>query len=227
MSGSLAKLLIESYSDVKLQSSDFVDDFEVLFNPTSYSRKYDIEYDQTPGTGSSGTEAKFGRIKPQEYSFDFLFDGTGASSAKIDVHDEIERFLEITGKLDGDIHRPRFLKISWGTLIAKCVLKSASINYSLFHPDGRPLRAKVTAAFTESIEETLRVAEDNKSSPDLTHTRFVQQGDNLPLMTYRIYGDAAYYENVARYNQLDTFRSIAPGQAIHFPPLDQLLEETT
>lgn len=226
MSGHLAKLLIESYSDVALKSSDLAGSYEVLFNPTTYSRKYDIEYDQTPGTGSSGTEAKFGRIKPQEYSFEFLFDGTGASGIKVDVHDDIEWFLETTGKLDGDIHRPRFLKIVWGTLIAKCVLKSANVNYTLFKPDGRPLRAKVTAVFTESIEETLRVAEDNKNSPDLTHTRYVQQGDNLPLMTYRIYGDTSQYARVARFNRLDGFRRLTPGQAIHFPPLDQLLAET-
>jgi len=137
------------------------------------------------------------------------------------VADEIEHFLVVTGKNNGDIHRPHYLKISWGSLISKCVLKSADISYNLFRPDGKPLRAKVTATFAENIDDTLRVAEEGNNSPDLTHVRTVHQGDTLPLMTYRIYGDSKYYLAVAKANNITNFRELEVGRAIYFPPLNQ------
>jgi len=115
-----------------------------------------------------------------------------------------------------------YLKISWGKLISKCVLKNAEISYSLFNSDGSPLRAKVKATFSENVEDTLRVAEERNNSPDLTHYRTVTQGDNLPLMSNRIYGDASYYIQVARFNNLSNFRKLEVGQRLLFPPIKNL-----
>jgi LysM repeat protein len=196
----------------------------VMFNPTNYNRKYEVEYQERQGQGDSGSPQVFGKIKPQEYNFEFLFDGTGTAADPVEVNDTVEKFLTVTGKHDGEIHRPRYLKISWGTLLSKCVLKSAEINYTLFKPDGKPLRAKVKAVFSENIEDTLRVAEQRDSSPDLTHLRVVQEGDTLPLMAARIYGDPAYYLQVAEFNGINHFRKLKVGQQIIFPPLQNETE---
>jgi nucleoid-associated protein YgaU len=75
--------------------------------------------------------------------------------------------------------------------------------------------------FKEFKEEDLRVAEENNASPDLTHVRVVKDGDSLPLMCYRIYGDARYYMDVARTNGLVNFRSLTPGTKLVFPPFDK------
>ena len=127
----------------------------------------------------------------------------------------------MAGKHDGEIHRPRYLKLSWGSLISKCVLKSAEITYNLFKPDGTPLRAKIACNFSENIEDKKRTAQEGKNSPDLTHQRQVQEGDTLPLMTYRIYGDPSYYLKVARFNNLTNFRQLEVGRTLYFPPLKQ------
>ena len=60
----------------------------------------------------------------------------------------------------------------------------------------------------------------NRSSPDLSHLVEVRDGDTLPLLCDRIYGDAAYYVDVARFNGLDNFRQLTPGVRLHFPPLE-------
>lgn len=225
MSGELKKLKIEAYSTIEFKESDKVDEFSVLFNPSTYAQKYEVTYENNAGQGTTGNTQKFGRIKPQEYSFDFLFDGTGTAAPATDVASAIDQFLKVTGKMDGDIHRPLFLKLSWGNLLSKCVLKTADITYTLFRPDGFPLRAKVTAQFSEAIDDTLRVAEEGKNSPDLTHVRAAQEGDRLDLMAYRIYGDPATYTAVARANDLDHFRALPAGLTLRFPPMIQLPEE--
>lgn len=219
MPGELKKMKIEAY-DAQDYSSK-VDEFTVMFNPNTYQQKYEVEYQEAQGQGTTGSPQKFGKIKPQEYSFELLFDGTGVSGEKKEVADEVDRFLTVTGKNNGDIHRPNYLQLLWGSLISRCVLKSAQITYNLFRPDGYPLRAKVNAVFAENIEDTLRVAEEGNSSPDLTHWRTVVKGDTLPLMAYRIYGDSSYYLEVARINGLDDIRYLKPGMQLRFPPLNQ------
>ena len=101
------------------------------------------------------------------------------------------------------------------------MLKSASIAYKLFKPDGVPLRAVITATFTDNSDDQTRVALAQDKSPDLTHVRMVKAGDNLPAMCYSIYGDPRYYLEVARANRIDNFCKLAPGTKIFFPPLEK------
>ncbi len=221
MEGKLKKMVIEAYKEADYSGSP-AETFTVMFNPNTYTQKYEVDYEERQGQGDSGSPQVFGAIKPQEYNFEFLFDGTGTAADKVEVQDVVETFLTVTGKLDGEIHRPMYLKIAWGALISKCVLKSAEITYTLFKPDGYPLRAKVKATFSENIEDALRVAEERKSSPDLTHVRVVKQGDHLSLMTQQMYGDPGYYLQIARFNNLKNYRKLEVGQELLFPPLKDI-----
>jgi len=217
MLGELRKLKVEAYTS--LQYDQKAAEFEVMFNPASYAQKYEVEYHAAQGQGTSGSSLKYGRIMPREYTFELFFDGTGVAADKRDVSHDIEEFLTVTGKHQGDLHRPYYLKLSWGSLLSKCVLKGAEITYTLFRPDGFPLRAKVSAVFSENIEDTLREREENNGSPDLTHERVVKDGEALPLLVYRTYGDSTYYTDVARSNGLAHFRKLAAGLRLRLPPL--------
>lgn len=218
MAGPLKKMIIEAHRQPDY-SDTAVETFTVMFNPTAYTQKYELEYQDEQGAGTTGSPQVFGKIKPQDYTFELVFDGTGAVVKETDVHKEVEFFLKVTGKHDGEIHRPLYLLLSWSKLSVKCVLKSAEITYNLFKSNGDPLRAKVKAVFSENIEETLRVAKERKSSPDLTHVRQVQDKSTLPLMTHRIYGDSSYYLQLAGANKLKHFRNLATGAELSFPPI--------
>lgn len=216
--GKLEKLLIEAYTDPEYNTRDG-NAFTVMFNPEQYALKYEIESDESSGSGTSGGAPTFQRMKPQDLSLDFTIDGTGASGETVDVPGKIEEFLAVAYEYQGDQHRPRYLKIVWGTLIFKCVLKTANIQHSLFNHEGQTIRAKITASFTGFIEDNLRAAQEDSSSPDLTHIREVKDGDTLPLMTYSIYGDSKYYFQVAKVNGLTNLKKLEIGQQIYFPPL--------
>ena len=220
MQGELKKMAIEAFR--KADYSGAHETFVVMFNPNTYSQKYEVEYQARQGQGDSGSPQVFGKIKPQEYTFEFLFDGTGTAAEKVDVQKTVDRFLTVTGKHDGEIHRPMYLKLSWGALVSKCVLKAAEITYVLFQPDGYPLRAKVKATFAENVEDALRVAEERKSSPDLTHVHQVKAGEHLSLLAHKFYDDASRYFQVARFNGLTNYRRLAVGQKLAFPPIKDL-----
>ena len=222
MAGELKKMQIDAY----LQD-DYLDSpkiFTVMFNPQSYTQKYEVEYSDRQGQGDSGSPQIFGKIKPQEYSFEFVFDGTGTAVAKQDVQETVEDFLAVTGKFEGDSHRPRYLILHWGTLFSSCILKSAEISYTLFDNNGIPLRAKVKAEFSENIGDTLRVAKERKNSPDLTHIRVIKVGERLSLLCQQMYGTPDYYLQVAAYNGLNDFRNLQVGQSLYFPPVKTLIE---
>jgi hypothetical protein len=216
----LEKLYILSYSDPGYNTVTGPP-FYALINPETYSYKYKIEFCETQAPGTSGVALKFNKMPPQEFNFDFLFDGTGVISSNIvPVADQLDSFRQKILQYQGEIHRPYYLKIHWGTLLFKGVLTAMDIEFKLFQPDGSPLRAVAKCSFKGTVEENLRVAQENPMSPDITHERIVNAGDKLPVMTKKIYNDKKYYIDVATYNELDGFRNIETGTKIFFPPTE-------
>jgi hypothetical protein len=218
--GTLERLLIKAYERPDF-SGQPVDEFDAYVNPTELTIAYEVEYDSAQGAGTTGSRMNFKKMKPGDLSLTFFIDGTGANGRPIDVQEKVEKFQTVTG-YNGNIHRPNYLKVVWGTLqVKRCVLKSASIAYKLFKADGVPLRAIITAGFTDSADDQTRVALAQDQSPDLTHVRRVKAGDTLPLLCHEIYGDPLLYLEVARANGIDDFRDLVPGTRIFFPPLEK------
>jgi len=218
--GTLEKLIILSFekADYSLPSSG---EFEAYINPSEITLSYEIEYDSANGAGTTSSRMNFNKAKPGDLALTFFLDGTGANGKTINVQDKINEFQLVTG-YNGKIHRTSYLKVMWGTLqVKRCVLKSASIAYKLFKPDGIPLRALITANFTDNSDDKTSQAIAQNQSSDLTHVRLVKAGETLPSLCEQIYGDPHYYLEVARANQIDNFRNLTPGTKILFPPLEK------
>jgi hypothetical protein len=218
--GTLEKLMIQAFEKPDYSGKPALE-FEAFVNPTEITISSEMEYDSAQGSGTTNSRMEFKKVKPGDLSLTFFLDGTGASGRPLDVQAKVEEFQKTTG-FNGKIHRPNYLKVGWGTIeIKRCILKSASIAYKLFKPDGVPLRAVITANFTDNSDDQTRVAVEQKSSPDVTHVQLVTAGDDLPTLCRRIYDDPLLYLQVARANRLDDFRKLTPGTKIFFPPLEK------
>lgn len=217
--GNLSKLQIISHTDDRFQEE--VTTISVPVNPAKYDRTFSILYNEEQEQGTQGNNPPFNKTPPEEIQFEFLYDSTGVVPGSNNIQSKIEEFKQVVYKVEGKIHRPNFLKLLWGDLSFNCVLKDLKISYTLFKPDGTPLRALVQATFLQVIDEERRAAEQGNSSPDLSHIRYVKDGDTLPLMTYRIYGDASLYLQIARFNGIINFRDVKPNTKIVFPPLEK------
>jgi len=218
------KMRIVAYNNEAMRPNHKEGEFIALLNPESYTLNYEVEYGDNQAAGTSGGAKNLNRIKPKKLAFEFLFDQTGAIPSiglpsKTGVEGDLILFRKTLLDWIGDKHKPPYLQLLWGKLDFKCYATKVSITYKLFRPDGTPIRAVAKAEFEEFIPAKLREAQEKNSSPDLTHRRTVKKGDTLPLMTYRIYGDSKYYLEVARVNQLNSFRQLQTGQEIYFPPL--------
>lgn len=223
MANNVSKLKIFSYADADRKSSD--DNMEVLVNPESYSQKISVKFSEKQAPGTTAKMPKFSKMEPQKLDFELLFDSTGVINGVKDdengVESELAKFKKLVLEYKGDKHRPRFLSIYWGTLKFDCCLENLDITYKLFRADGLPLRALAKVGFIGSMDDTKRVNKENSKSPDLTHVRTVNEGDTLPLMSFKIYGDSKYYIEVAKANGLNDFRNLKTGQKIKFPPIEK------
>lgn len=218
--GELERLVIKAYEKPDYSGAE-VGEFKAYVNPNEITLSYELEYDGAQGAGNTNSRMEFKRAKPGDLSLSFFIDGTGANGRQVDVQKEVEKFQVVTG-YNGKIHRPSYLKVMWGKLqIKRCVLKSASIAYKMFESSGVPLRAVITASFTDNSDDKTRVAMAQDQSSDLTHVRLVKAGDNLPLLCDQIYGDPRLYLKVAEANGIDDFRNLVPGTRVFFPPLEK------
>lgn len=219
--GTLEKLVIQAYEEADYSDKTPAATFEAYVNPSEITIAYEIEYQEASGPGTTNSRMTFKKAKPGDMTLTFFLDGTGANGRPCKVQDKIEEFQRVTG-YSGKIHRSSYLKIGWGTLtIKRCVLKGASIAYKLFEPSGVPLRAVITASFSDNSDDKTRVAMAQDESADLTHVYLVKAGDNLPSLCNDIYGDPGMYLRVARTNRLDDFRNLVPGTRLRFPPLEK------
>ena len=192
----------------------------VEINPASYTHNHQVSYNNKTAQGKAGAKLEYKGTPPETVSFEIYFDATGAiESSKTPVTVQIERFKKVCFKYVGEIHEPNYLIISWGSLIFKSKLTSLDINYTLFKSDGTPLRAKASVKFEEAIDVNLIAKESGNKSPDLTHAILVREGDTLPELCYKTYGDPSYYLEVADYNGIANFRKLKPGMELYLPPL--------
>ncbi|APR66879.1 hypothetical protein CN03_07985 [Thalassolituus oleivorans] len=222
-SGILDKLKIIPFLDAEGLQSGLPSGppFIAQFNPETLTINNEVKLNtEQTAQGANGAEAKQVKVEAQEFKFDFYLDGTGAAGPSLDVFVAIELFKLTTG-FTGETHRNRFLVLQWGTFVTTCVLKGYSINYKLFRADGTPLRAVISATFLEHKSLELQDLISNLMSPDVTHLHEVTESEHLSQLSYQKYKNGAYYYQVARYNGLDSFRSLKAGQQLAFPPLSR------
>lgn len=244
--GKLEKLTLRAFKatanpNVPPQPSDDPQDtYVVQVNPGSYTMNQLLSYSRHQGQGASASVAHFSDSPPVNLTFEFLFDGTGvvpepselgdvplvgaiasalSGPKKFVVKDEIDKFDNLVYRYEGSVHRPRPLLLVWGGLVFSCVLSSVSYRFTLFKPDGTPLRVVAACTFCESIPDAVRVRKENPMSPDLTHQRDVRDGDTLPVLVNEIYGKPELYLEVARANRLFNFRKLRSTSRLSFPPL--------
>ena len=217
--GKRVKLVIEAYG--KPDFSGKVGEFMLQFNPENYNKHTPEKTKSSKLVKSNGEEIEVNEPRrPEQLEFEFYLDSSGIVSGCDDVRTSVNDLKKLALEINGDIHTKNYIKVRWDTdLVFPCTMEALEVEYLLFKPNGDPVRAKLKAKFKEFIDPETKAKQDNKNSPDLTHLREVVEGDTLPMMCYKIYGDCKYYLQVAEYNEIVNLSYLKPGQIIEFPPL--------
>lgn len=227
-----AKIVTVDQSGVPLpKSSERYVELEFQFNPEK------IEVSKTVTWTSKETSALGGRITPQSkrnapdldfgggqpatFKLDFVFD---TSQQGGDVRGYTQELLKLVmmGKQQGSLRTPPpRVQFQWGSFVLfMAVVDSVTITYSLFLPDGTPVRATAKVGFKQHDDSDDRQRSQNPTTrTEARKTRIVQAGDRLDLIAHQEYGQAAHWRFLAEANGLLDPRALKPGQILSIPPL--------
>lgn len=195
-------------------------EFELKINPSALSVSKEIQYSEDKVQGSSAEVTKYDKHGPTTLNFDFILDATGIAYPKTeDIHLTVKKFEDVVYKMEGKIHTPNTLQISWGSFLLNCCLVSLKYDYTLFSPNGNPLRVKISTSFSGHIKRDEEAKTAQKESPDLSHCVTLKAGETIAYWCHKIYGDFSYCKDIAEFNHIANFRNIKPGTKILFPKL--------
>lgn len=191
--------------------------YTLKLNPESIKRNRAIVI-EAGEAGDTGTQVnQYKTYGDETMDLDFYLDCTGAIVGSPDsVDDELEALSKTIYDYAGDIHKPKYLFVEYGSFSFRCMMTAFNTEYMLFDQDGKALRAKVHLALKSVKQSTVQ-----KSSPDMSHSFTIREGDSLPLLCKEVYGKMDYYLQVAEHNGLTNFRELEVGSTIELPPLQR------
>jgi len=131
------------------------------------------------------------------------------------VTEQFVRLMEI----DPVLHAPPILIVAWASLNFRCVLTKASQKFLFFMQDGSPVRARISASFTEFIDAEHEALKVKRETADYTKRHVVLQGETIAGIASKYYGDPALWRPIAVLNELDEPRRLSAGMLLTIPSL--------
>ena len=189
----------------------------VLFNPTNYSLDKTNVLSEERSPGSSSPIISFAHGNARVLSMELFCDTYEARTDVRAFTNEIYRLLAI----DADEHRPPLCRFVWGTFVFRCMVERVAGRFTLFLPDGTPVRATLTVTFKEYRDARLEASDPHRNSADHTKTRAVKRGETLTSIAAEEYGDPRQWRPIAAANGIENPRRLAPAQVLVIPPLPE------
>ncbi len=216
-----------SNTKASLVAVDGSAELKFRFNPKEYSIQKSATWSRpTNKSAKSSTKPEFGGVQPQSMSMELFFDDW--ENPDDDLLDDIKTllgWLKPTGEsINKKKPQPQILKLQWGSNHSlsefKGFLKSVSVKYTMFKPDGKPVRATANIALEEVPDEPKPT---NPTSGSLAgrRTYVLAAGDSLHSVAYAEYGDPGLWRALAVFNRIDDPLRLAPGVRLLLPSADE------
>jgi len=227
----------------QLQKAQFVvmwhDEMEfidVQFNPGELTFSKGAQVAEITIPGLDTPLVQFVRGQAETLTVDLFFDttengmGTKATSVTT-LTDQIYQLI----KIEPETHAPPICAFLWnkkfpgGDVSEKvgnqrrtdfqCVVESIKQRFTLFSPEGVPLRAVLTVVMREykTLEEQLKQLKLN--SPDKTQSHVVKRGDTLSAVAGKHYWMPGEWRVIAEENGIADPRRLAAGTFLRVPPI--------
>jgi nucleoid-associated protein YgaU len=186
------------------------------FNPTEYQLQKGNNFAEVPIPGLESPPIQFVRGSAEKLTAELLVD---TSDTLEDVRKRYTDKLRNLMKINADLHAPPVVRLMWDDQIFRGVIESLNTTYTLFTPDGVPIRAKLSLTLKEYRPVEIQVKEPQKSSADVEKSHTVRRGDTLATVAKLAYNDPNRWREIARNNSILDPRRLAPGQLLSLPRL--------
>jgi nucleoid-associated protein YgaU len=221
----LTKAIIEmEYGDAIGSRHGVPSQIEVQFNPTEYTLEKSAQIAEIAIYGIDSPILQFIRGQNEKLTLELFFDTTneGMGEQARDVRDLTKSIYQLV-KIQPKKHAPPRIRFTWGQgLSFKAIVESVQQKFTLFNPNGIPLRATVSVTFREykTLEEQLK--ELNLQSADHTKSYVVTRQETLHQIAAKVYDDPSRWREIADANEdlVTNPRRPVPGTVLEIPPLD-------
>lgn len=211
---------------------------QCMFNPKEYTFSKQNSWTPTPVKGANMGKYEFGNGQPASLQMQLFFDTytnikTKGSEPK-DVRKEYTKAIwemmlvdsnlasvNGSGRSSSNRHkgRPPVVLFQWGsTWSFKAVITSLRERFTLFLPDGTPVRSTLDVTF-QQIKDEHSYPLTNPTSGGTGGERVwtVSEGDTLAWIAYKMYGHTKHWSLIAEANKLTRVRQLTPGTVLEIP----------
>jgi hypothetical protein len=194
------------------------------FNPKEYSISKSAEWKSRENKGDNKAPMpEFVGPKPAQLTLELFLDGSDGSG---DVSGHVDLLFSCLTSAQKARSKqrplPPFVQFRWGKVLFTGILKSVNAKYTLFRETGVPIRATCGLTIEELPSEPRG---QNPTSGALTpmRTHVLVDGDSLPWIAYREYGDPTLWRAVAEANAIDDPLRLRPGDRLLIPSPSEVL----
>lgn len=190
------------------------------FNPTTFSVSQGAHW-----VGNDPKKAEYVGPHSQSMRVSMLLDASEREDG--DITAEIKELLESSHPTPSSESKnkplPPRVRFGWNEVHFEGYVDDVSVEYQLFRPDGRPLRAKCEIAMKE-IDRDPAPQNPTSGTPAIHRTVEVVAGDTLPGIAYKEYGHPARWRVIAACNGIDDPLRLSPGRQLLIPPATEAVE---
>jgi nucleoid-associated protein YgaU len=215
------KALLKADGDVKVKELRFT------FNPSEYTVAKSATWNRPQAKDAKKAgRPEFQGANAQTLQMEIFLDDSETG----DVAKAIATLFDWVKPTDSSVKKkkpqPPILTFIWGTNPAldgfQAYLKSISAKYTLFKPDGTPVRA--TANITlEEAPGTPKKQNPTSGAIQGRSVHVVREGDSLTSIAYQEFDDPGVWRGLAAFNGIDDPLRVKPGARILIPTMDEAL----
>jgi nucleoid-associated protein YgaU len=214
-----------------------LEEIPVKFNPTELTMDKSAQFNEIAIPGLDSPLQQFVRGQAEKLTLELFFDSTedGMGAGATSVTTYTDRIYSLV-KIEPETHAPPVCGFFWNEKFPgvdtsenlgnqkrnhfQCTVENIKQKFTLFSPEGVPLRATLTVTLREykTLDEQLHQL--NLTSPDRTHVHVVQRGDTLSSLAAEYYRRPGEWRHIADKNDIeDPRRQVTPGIYIKIPPI--------
>lgn len=198
---------------------------EILFtfNPEKFSVSKGASWQRASQAGApSAAMPEFTGSNPSRLTVQVFLDATDAASPTVMA--DVQRLLDCVVPLQRTIASgkpsPPWVVFGWGTYVSVVsIVTEVKADYTMFRPDGTPIRASVDLTL-EEVPVTQPRQNPTSGGLDTQRSHQVVAGDTLASVAQAEYGSAGRWRSLAAANGIDDPMRVAPGTRLLVPELD-------
>ena len=202
-----------------------------LFNPKELTIEKTNQYSEINIPGLPYSIFQFVKGGARTLTMDLFFDTyeqkedvrvytdkiTGWDSGSLSKESPQKGLMDI----DSGLHTPPVCLFIWGTFVFPCIIERVTKRFTMFLPEGIPVRATLNITLKEYKEFETQLKEVKLESSDRTKIWRVKQGDTLWFIAAKEYGNPDLWRHIADVNNIDNPRLLKPGMELIVPPLEK------